>query len=721
MVKHPARHPLLQPGHNCWRIEPSDHAAFLIDGAAYFSAFREAVESAREQILILGWDIDSRIRLTEPGTDDDGYPTRLGPFLNDVVARNKELQAYVLIWDFAMIYALEREWLPIYKLGWQTHRRMRFRMDGQHPAGASHHQKVVVIDDAIAFAGGMDLGKWRWDTSEHFAEDQRRIGPEGHLYPPHHDVQVMVDSEAAAALGDLARTRWLRATGERIDPPSYSERPFAWPAKVPPDVEHWPVAISRTEPKYNGRPAIRETERLHREAIAAAERWIYIENQYFTSHVIAEALSRRLREPGGPEIVLVLPKRSNGWLEHHTMDVLRARTLRWIREADRFGRLAVYYPELPDIAPQLLHLHDKVLIVDDEFVRIGSANLSNRSMGLDTECDLAIEATGEDRIRRSIATLRNRLLGEHLGASPQAVQQACDAGSLIQGIESLRGKGRTLQPLAENVPRELDDWVPDSDFVDPEQPIDPDVLVDRLVDADSRPTARKHILRNVILIISLALLAAAWRWTPLSGWLDVPTMLHAVQNIAEAPGAPVIVLGGFVLGGILVIPVTALMVVTIIAFGPVAGFIYALLGSVFSAAATYWIGSQMGRETVRRLAGQRVNRLSRRLARRGILTMTVVRLIPIAPYSIVNIVAGASHIRFQDFMIGTVFGLTPGLLGLTLFVDQLETVFRRPDPVTFTKLAGVVILIGLFSWAVRHLLKRGKTAESSTPEKGPPV
>jgi phosphatidylserine/phosphatidylglycerophosphate/cardiolipin synthase-like enzyme len=157
-------HALLQPGRNCWRIEHAHRFSLLVDAEAYFRAVRSAIREARRSIFILSWDIDSRTCLV-PGGANDGYPEPLGEFLCAVVAARPELRVYVLNWDFAMLYALEREWLPVYKLGWQTHRRLAFSMDGRHPIGASHHQKVVVIDDAVAFVGGLDLTRCRWDTS----------------------------------------------------------------------------------------------------------------------------------------------------------------------------------------------------------------------------------------------------------------------------------------------------------------------------------------------------------------------------------------------------------------------------------------------------------------------------------------------------------------------------------------------------------------------------
>ncbi|MEN3353563.1 MAG: phospholipase, partial [Betaproteobacteria bacterium] len=140
---------LLVPGRNCWRIERANRLAFLIDGAAYFAAVRSAIAQAKRSVFILGWDIDSRIRLVPQGAND-GYPEELGDFLNEVVKRQRNLRMYVLSWDFAMVFAMDREWMPLYKLDWRTHRRLSFRLDDQHPLGASHHQKVVVVDNAVA-------------------------------------------------------------------------------------------------------------------------------------------------------------------------------------------------------------------------------------------------------------------------------------------------------------------------------------------------------------------------------------------------------------------------------------------------------------------------------------------------------------------------------------------------------------------------------------------
>jgi len=180
-----------------------------------------------------------------------------------------------------------------------------------------------------------------------------------------------------------------------------------------------PVAIARTEAEYNNHPEVREVERLYLDSIRAAERLIYLENQYLSSTAIGDALAARLEEENGPEIVLVVPQEISEWLEQVTMAVLRARLLRRLRAVDRFKRLHVYYPVVPGGNVQL-RVHAKLAIIDDKLVRIGSSNLNNRSMGLDTECDLAIEAN-EPSKKQIIANFRHRLLAEHMGVSPDEV------------------------------------------------------------------------------------------------------------------------------------------------------------------------------------------------------------------------------------------------------------------------------------------------------------
>ena len=706
------RAPLLEAGRNCWRIAKASRCAFLIDAAAYFAALRDAAQGARRSILVLGWDIDSRTRLPRTRSDDD-LPEALGDFLDALVSRRRGLHAHLLGWDFAMVYAAEREWLPTFNLGWKTHRRLHFCLDDTHPVGASHHQKLVVIDDAVAFVGGLDLTIRRWDTPAHAAACAERTDPDGTPYPPFHDVQMMVAGEVAAALGDLARERWYHACGRRLEPArsnaAASDAEAIWPSTVEPDLREVAVGIARTAPAHEGRPGAGEIRQLYLDAIGAARRTVFLESQYFTSSAVAQALQQRLTQPDGPEVALVSRRTDSGWLEEKTMGVLRARLHEQVQASDHGGRFRAYYPEQPDLDGGCINVHSKVLIVDDELVSVGSANLSNRSMGLDTECNLALEARGDERVQRAIARLRHRLLGEHLDVPPERVAaREAAGGGVLAAIESLRrDDGRTLAVLAPQVDPDIDALVPDSALIDPERPVDPERFIDeRIGGADERPLpARLPALVNALVL--LLMLAAAWRWTPLGEWLDLESLTAAARTLGQMPAAPLLVVGAFVLAGLLVVPLTAPVLVTLLVFGPVAGLAYALAGATASAWATYAIGRAVGRESVRRLAGTRLNRLSHWMSKRGVLTVVAVRALPIAPFSIVNLIAGASHIRLRDFIVGTVIGLAPGMVAMALFVDGLIAAIRDPGVVSLAVIALVVVLMiggthALRRWAVRR-------------------
>lgn len=195
---------------------------------------------------------------------------------------------------------------------------IRFGFDDHHPVGGCHHQKVVVVDDHLAFCGSIDLTGHRWNTSAHRPEEPARKTVIGVEYGPDHEVQAMAMGPVARSLGVLARDRW-RALGADRMPPLGGSNDDRWPADITPDLTDVDVAIARTMPSSDSRPAIRECEALFLDSIALATHTIYIESQYFTSDTLAAALAARLREPNGPEVIVVAPKECQGWLEQTTM------------------------------------------------------------------------------------------------------------------------------------------------------------------------------------------------------------------------------------------------------------------------------------------------------------------------------------------------------------------------------------------------------------------
>jgi phosphatidylserine/phosphatidylglycerophosphate/cardiolipin synthase-like enzyme len=459
---------ILTPGETCWRRERADRVAFLIDTEAYFSAVFDALQKARRSVLLLGWGFDPRTRLFPDGYDGPDDPDEVGRILIELARARPELDVRLLVWRSAFAIAAQQEFFPHRARAWFKDTPVTFRLDDQVPFGACHHQKVVVIDDRVAFCGGGDISVDRWDTPGHRDDDPRRIMPDQEVHPPRHEVMMLVDGPAAHALGDLARERWRRATGE-ILPRPLDAGGDPWPEHVPPSLIQTDVAIARTEPRWRGRAEVDEIRRLTLASIAAARETIYLENQYFTSPLVAEALAARLAEPEGPDVVLISTGKAPSWFDRFTMDRARGAMIWRLRSADVFGRLRALWPATA--GGDCVIVHSKSSVFDDRLARVGSANLNNRSAGFDTECELAVEPDGEEG-RLAVAAFRDRLVGHFMGCTGDAVAKArADQGGLSRAIDALNTEGR-LRPIEPPKVSPIGEFVTRYHLGDPSDPSD---------------------------------------------------------------------------------------------------------------------------------------------------------------------------------------------------------------------------------------------------------
>jgi phospholipase D1/2 len=678
----------LVPGRNCWRAETAPRVATLVDADAYFGALHESLLRAQRRICIAGWDIDSRLMLTRDAPPD-GPPPQLGPLLDALVRAHPGLEVYVLAWDFSSIYLLEREAFPRLKLGVRTHPRVHFALDGLHCAGASHHQKLVVIDDAVAFCGGLDLCDVRWDTTEHRVPDPRRLNVRGNPYRPHHDVQVAVDGSAARALGELFADRWHRVVGQRLPPvPRVDDDP--WPPRLQPELTDVEVGIARTQ-REDGGPDIREVEALWLDAIAAARELIYLEVCYLTSPKLVLALERRLQEPDGPRIVYVTAESYGSWLEDSTMRVLRDRCVDRLRAADVHDRFKALAPCVRaegsgELVP--INIHSKVLVIDDDVLRIGSSNATRRSMALDSECDVVVIARDEDD-RRAIAAFRKRLLAEHFGCDPDQADEDPEGPRVCRRLETQdHGTSDILLPRAE--------------LADPENPISPAQIWRLMLENENGRSEWSRVAVVWWCVVLGTLLGVG-----LSGLVDVRSFVAWISANANTIWALPATIGAYVVGGLFLVPVTLLILTTGIVFGPVKGLLYALAGAFTGAAVFYWLGRWMGRDLVQRFAGPRTRAAMRAVAQRGLLAVATVRLIPIAPHMIVGLAAGAARISFRDYMLGTIVAMLPGAAILVLLGGQIGTTLRAPSWSSLG-IAACILVAGLVvAWALQRFAGQG--------------
>lgn len=474
--------PIVAVGRNCWRIEACSRASVIVDAANYYHLVREAMAATRRRILVIGWDFDTRIAL-EPGSGRSGET--LGQFFLSLARERPDRRIAVLKWSFGAKKQFLRPRAAWMLWRWQRTKAIDFRFDGAHPPGCSHHQKIVVLDDSLAVCGGIDISTARWDTCDHIDDDKRRRLPNGKRYPPWHDATMMLEGPVASALGELGSDRWRRATDSSLGPVNPADDPL-WPDDLLAQFEKVAVAIARTRAEFKDASEIREIEALYLDMIAAAKDFIYFENQYFTSAKLAAAIAKRLEADDPPEFVMVMPRTADGWLEQKAMDAARVRLAREIGKVDRHNRFRIYVPVTR--RGEDIYVHAKVSIVDDRLLRIGSSNLNNRSLGLDSECDVVIDTALEANRNTgpAIAGLRTRLIAEHLNVEPDVFAREFEQrGSLVDAIEALRGDGKTLELLDLIKPGPLDRFIAENELLDPES-------ADSFLDPIGERGLRKH-------------------------------------------------------------------------------------------------------------------------------------------------------------------------------------------------------------------------------------
>ncbi|MCF8571058.1 phospholipase D-like domain-containing protein [Gordonia sp. HY002] len=460
---------ILVPGDTCRQTAKADRLSVIVDAADYFTHAKSALLQAQRRVILVGWDFDTRIEL-ERDTTTPGVPDELGDLLSWLAKNRPDLEIFVLRWSIGALTGIARGMLPPVVQDAISGRRLHYRVDAAHPIAAAHHQKIAVIDDKLAFCGGIDMTVERWDTSDHATSNEYRVTPTGDPYGPWHDVTLALDGEAATAIATIAYDRWEAATGKRLDPITPDPAPV-WPDELEPTLTTVTVGVSRTLPEYDGRDEVDEIRRLYLAAIASAQDTLYIESQYLASREIAGALITRLNEDDGPEIVVVLPRHADGDIERRSMDGARYRLLRDIWDADVHDRFRIFFPVTAE--DESIYVHAKVLIADDRILRIGSSNLNNRSLGFDSECDVTIDAVDNDdqsaTVRSAISAVRTRLIAEHLGVDAAAFDATlAERRSLVEAIDLLRGDGRTLEPFTRENTADEDSPLADNDLIDPE-------------------------------------------------------------------------------------------------------------------------------------------------------------------------------------------------------------------------------------------------------------
>jgi len=441
---------ILEPEKNCWTLSEVTQSGLLIDGRDYYRAFYQAARKAKDYILISGWQFDSDVALLR-GSDADtaADSVQFLTFLNNLCEQNQRLHISILAWDFTVLYSLDREWFQDWYFNWTTNERFTFCFDCCEFFGAAHHQKFVVIDGNLAFVGGLDICSGRWDDRDHPVDSAARVNSDQNGYGPFHDIQSYHVGPAAQKLAELFATRWKCVTSGELELPKSTlkyQLPFRPSLAIPADS----IAISRTQAGTAGQQkSIQEIRRLFLDAIDAAEELIYVENQYFSSNALYKALVDRMLDARRShlEIVLILAKDAEAFVEQLSIGVVQEKLLRELQSiaAETGHSFGIYYPASVrgDGKESATYIHSKLFLVDDRFLSVGSANMNNRSLGLDTELNVAWEApsTGSE-VGRAIRAARVDLLAEHVGTREALVlENLSRSRGLVEYLNSLADSG----------------------------------------------------------------------------------------------------------------------------------------------------------------------------------------------------------------------------------------------------------------------------------------
>ena len=205
-----------------------------------------------------------------------------------------------------------------------------------------------------------------------------------------------------------------------------------------------------------------------------------------------------------------------------------------------------------------------------------------------------------------------------------------------------------------------------------------------------RKLALLKLLACFFLLVAVSL---AWRLTPLREIIDFETIVGWQRSIKNYPAVFLWVLGIYVMSSLILFPTTLLNVATVVTFGPIVGNLYAFAGWLCSATIGFGIGRVLGREWLQKIARAGIERFFDRAERHGFLTVLGTRMVPIAPFTVVNLFVGASEIGFRPFFFATAIGRIPGIITLTLFGVQLEMFLRRQDLVSWVMLGMTVVVI----------------------------
>lgn len=625
----------------------------MVCGKAYFEDLKRSMLAAKRSVLICGWSLNLDTVMDEEGTT----------FKNLVFSLPENVSIKILIWDYIIFYVGDRDpFLPL-KMAFQNKKNVEFQRFDFHPIMSSMHSKMVVVDEEVLYLGGIDIDLERRDGQYNLTKDPARRLRDGKTYQPFRDYVLKFNGPAGKRFASFFNELWNSQRDQKSE--------LSGPLKGSKDDN---VFFARTVPKFKDNPKDYSSYYLHKWLILKARKYIYIENQYLTSESIVRLLIKRLSEPEGPEVVLVVSYGKMPVLEKISMGALLTESARKLFDNDPHGRLKIY-ALFSGKGGQFVKVHSKCLLVDDEYLKIGSSNINDRSMRFDYELDVLVRGEAAARNKKKIfSTLltdgKDELVFEPgLGATFEKARVRW--GKLVEVRDILHERSPFV---------EYKDYLP----LDKKQMTFFEKTGQILLEKSALRRINYKLLAGalaLVLILTGALVVepgeAKERLDQFIVWLEV-------QN---GFGLMAMFFAGYLLLGAMFFPLNVYIFLCGAYFDTFDAFALAVSGATASASLSYAIGAWFKTEIHAESRIKKLNQLRRLLKKNSLKTIVFLRMVPIAPFPLVNLICGKFGVGFPRYFLGTLLGVAPGSFVLIFMEKRLFDLIQSPEVFDFVLLA----------------------------------
>lgn len=659
---------------------------FLHSSEEYYKTLKEYLGEAKKFVYIAGWDFDHRIILDRKSEDN----TNLADYLNSLTLKNPELRVKISIWN-AGAFDLNRHIENSEILNENPNIEISL-LDSVSDI-SSYHDKFVIIDDSIVFVGGIDLSKERWDDSDHNVENNYRINPNGESYPPYFDMQLLL-------YGKQITECFYQIASERESQNILTNLTNNEKKNLVLDQKNKKVNILRTRNSFEeSKPSLYQIKDTYVDLIRKAKDYIYIENQYFSNEEIGNEIEKRLSEEDCPEIIIVLPGSNSGVVEDYVFLTKRDTIIYNLQRQDKYNKLSVFSIYFDEKAT----LHSKLMIVDGKSFLIGSANLSNRSFFYDSETNVLLEEKQKANYLKEIVLKR---LTSFLKCPEKELTSKIEKhSSLSKGIKEINDKTKALKEL----------WIEKKPIIEP-------YISSQIADPKkSNPLAKMFFLfvnrfynfiYNTVSLSMILLVLLGVGFISFLNYSDIDILEYRKKLLTISQNynwfvSYLVLFVLYTLSTLMFIPIGALGVLAIVILGIVKGTLLSTLALFSTAFLYYGIGLMAGRnKNIENIKYEKVKIALKVFRKHPLAAVILTKIIPSGPFILVNYFTGVIGIRLRYFTLGSIIGLSPGLLSFLLFGASLKEFFKDASLENGMVLGLVVIVIGIFFFYLFRKAKR---------------